>query len=77
MRAKVIAKGMAYAPAHGDTAFTVPMFDAYLKRVLPVLCAESRPGHAGPATSTDGFRVRPQVCPSAPDHAAFAMPRST
>ena len=36
VRAKVIAKGMAYAPAHGDTAFTVPMFDAYLKRVLPV-----------------------------------------
>jgi hypothetical protein len=34
-RAKVIAKGMAYAPAHGDTAFTVPMFDAFLKRVIP------------------------------------------
>jgi hypothetical protein len=35
IRANVIAKGMAYAPAHGDTAFTVPMFDAYMRRVMP------------------------------------------
>lgn len=35
IRANVIAKGMAYAPAHGDTAFTVPMFDDYLRRVIP------------------------------------------
>lgn len=35
IRAKVIAKGMAYAPAHGDTAFTVPMFNDYLRRVIP------------------------------------------
>lgn len=34
-RAKLIAKGMIYSPAHGDTAFTVPLFDAYLRRVLP------------------------------------------
>ena len=34
-RAKLIAKGMVYSPAHGDTAFTVPLFDAYLKRVIP------------------------------------------
>ena len=27
-RAKLIAKGMIYSPAHGDTAFTVPLFDA-------------------------------------------------
>ena len=31
-RAQVIAKGMIYSPAHGDIAFTVPMFDEYLKR---------------------------------------------
>ena len=36
IRAKVILKGMAYAPAHGDTAFTVPMFDEYMKRAIPV-----------------------------------------
>ena len=34
-RAKLIAKGMIYSPAHGDTAFTVPLFDGYLKRVMP------------------------------------------
>ena len=34
-RAKLIAKGMVYSPAHGDTAFTVPLFDAYLRRMLP------------------------------------------
>jgi hypothetical protein len=26
---------MIYSPAHGDTAFTVPLFDAYLRRVMP------------------------------------------
>lgn len=31
-RAQIIAKGMIYSPAHGEIAFTVPMFDAYLKR---------------------------------------------
>lgn len=31
-RAQIIAKGMIYSPAHGDIAFTVPMFDEYLKR---------------------------------------------
>lgn len=31
-RAQIIAKGMIYSPAHGDIAFTVPMFEAYLKR---------------------------------------------
>jgi hypothetical protein len=31
-RAQIIAKGMIYSPAYGDVAFTVPMFDEYLKR---------------------------------------------
>lgn len=31
-RAQIIGKGMIYSPAHGDIAFTVPMFDEYLKR---------------------------------------------
>ena len=34
-RAKLIEKGMIYSPAHGDTGFTVPLFDEYLRRVLP------------------------------------------
>lgn len=31
-RAQIIAKGMIYSPAHGDIAFTVPMFEEYLAR---------------------------------------------
>jgi hypothetical protein len=37
LRNGLIRKGMIYSPAHGDTAFTVPMFDEYLKRVMPQL----------------------------------------
>jgi hypothetical protein len=32
-RNSLIRKGMLFSPSHGDTAFTVPMFDQYLKRV--------------------------------------------
>ena len=31
----LIRKGMLYSPSHGDTAFTVPLFDEFLKRVIP------------------------------------------
>ena len=34
-RSNLIRKGMIYSPAHGDTAFTVPLFDQYLKRTMP------------------------------------------
>lgn len=34
-RNKLIAKGMIWSPAHGDTAFTVPLFDEYLRRSMP------------------------------------------
>lgn len=34
-RSGLIAKGMVYSPAHGDTAFTVPLFDRYLRRTAP------------------------------------------
>jgi hypothetical protein len=34
-RSSLIRKGMIYSPAHGDTAFTVPMFDEFLKRQMP------------------------------------------
>ena len=33
-RSSLIAKGMVYSPNHGDTAFTVPMFDAYIRRMM-------------------------------------------
>jgi hypothetical protein len=33
-RASLITKGMIYSRAHGDNAFTVPLFHDYLKRVM-------------------------------------------
>ncbi len=35
-RATLINKGMVYSSAHGDNSFTVPLFDEYMKRVIPV-----------------------------------------
>lgn len=37
VRNSLIAKGMIYSPAHGDTAFTVPLFDGFMKRTMPSL----------------------------------------
>ena len=37
MRNALIAKGMIFSPAHGDTAFTVPLFDGFMKRIMPTL----------------------------------------
>jgi hypothetical protein len=34
-RSALIGKGMVYSPDHGDTAFTVPLFDQFMKRVMP------------------------------------------
>ncbi|XWN29944.1 MAG: ATP-binding protein [Devosia sp.] len=34
-RNSLIKKGMIYSPAHGDTAFTVPLFDGFMKRIMP------------------------------------------
>jgi hypothetical protein len=35
-RSALIQKGMVFSPAHGDTAFTVPLFDEFLRRTYPV-----------------------------------------
>ena len=34
VRSSLINKGMIYSPAHGDTGFTVPLFDQYLRRMM-------------------------------------------
>lgn len=34
-RNHLISKGMVWSPSHGDTAFTVPMFDAFMRRIMP------------------------------------------
>jgi hypothetical protein len=35
IRNQLIAKGMIWSPSHGDTAFTVPLFDEFMKRIMP------------------------------------------
>jgi hypothetical protein len=35
MRNKLITKGMIYSPQHGRTAFTVPLFDEFMRRAMP------------------------------------------
>ena len=35
VRSQLIGKGMVWSPNHGDTAFTVPMFDAFMRRIMP------------------------------------------
>lgn len=35
VRNSLVRKGMLYSPAHGDTAFTVPLFDAFMRRIMP------------------------------------------
>jgi hypothetical protein len=35
VRAKLIRKGMIYSPAHGDIAFTVPLFEEFMRRAIP------------------------------------------
>ncbi len=35
MRNNLIGKGMIWSPNHGDTAFTVPLFDQFMRRRMP------------------------------------------
>jgi AAA ATPase domain len=35
LRQNLILKGMIWSPNHGDTAFTVPLFDDFMKRIMP------------------------------------------
>lgn len=37
LRNGLIKKGMIYSPSHGDTEFTVPLFDEFMKRTMPQL----------------------------------------
>ncbi len=34
-RSQLIVKGMIWSPSHGDTAFTVPLFDEFMNRIMP------------------------------------------
>lgn len=35
LRSGLIRKGMIWSPAHGETAFTVPLFDEFMRRAIP------------------------------------------
>jgi len=37
VRQQLINKGMVWSQRHGETAFTVPMFDSFMKRQMPTL----------------------------------------
>lgn len=37
VRSSLIKKGMVFSPQHGDTAFTVPLFDQFMRRAIPDL----------------------------------------
>jgi hypothetical protein len=36
VRSSLIKKGMVYSPSHGDMAFTVPLFDEFMRRAIPI-----------------------------------------
>jgi hypothetical protein len=40
-RNALISKGMIFSPSHGDTAFTVPLFDGFMKRIIPDFAPKS------------------------------------
>lgn len=42
-RDNLIKKGMIYSPEHGKIAFTVPLFDGFMRRVEPAAPVASRP----------------------------------
>jgi hypothetical protein len=35
VRSQLISKGMVWSPTHGDTDFTVPLFDEFMRRIMP------------------------------------------
>jgi hypothetical protein len=49
LRNGLIGKGMIYSPQFGETAFTVPMFDDFLRRVMPDWVSPSESGRAVPS----------------------------
>ncbi|MBT9558231.1 MAG: ATP-binding protein [Myxococcales bacterium] len=54
LRSALITKGMIYSPSHGDTAFTVPMFDEFMRRAMPEWEPPSAPSRGGRSRSSEG-----------------------
>lgn len=47
LREAVITKGMVYSPSYGLTDFTVPMFDGFMRRVMPAWSPSERADKKG------------------------------
>jgi len=58
LRDGLIRKGMIYSPQHGDTAFTVPMFDEFMRRSMPDWTPPAAQSARKAATSRPGRRKR-------------------
>ena len=59
LRNGLIKKGMVYSPQHGDTAFTVPMFDEFMRRSMPdFIPGSTAPAHAHKKTNSKTRRHR-------------------
>ncbi|MGQ0536007.1 MAG: ATP-binding protein [Methanobacteriota archaeon] len=48
LRSGLISKGMIWSPAHGETAFTVPLFDEFMKRAIPEWKPATKANSTGP-----------------------------
>jgi hypothetical protein len=35
LRSQIIKEGIIWSLSHGDTAFTVPLFDQFMRRIMP------------------------------------------
>lgn len=57
LRDGLIRKGMIYSRQRGETSFTVPLFDAFLKRVMPDW-APAKPQRASPRATKGGVKRR-------------------
>jgi len=70
LRNDLIKKGMIYSPQHGDTAFTVPLFDEFMKRSVPVWTppqsdsSDASRGGAKPAKPEKSAKKSPRPAPS-------------
>lgn len=42
LRSGLIRKGMVWSPAHGETAFTVPLFDEFMRRAIPAWASPAK-----------------------------------
>ena len=54
LRNGLIKKGMIFSPQHGDTAFTVPMFDEFMCRSMPNWVAATQPATRKRKSKTNG-----------------------